>query len=162
MKDAHNYNIKIDNASEVALSEADLGNTRILELNDHEILFIENNTIIRAKIIEFDPSSKSYILKVNGRTIHLILQNALDLKIEQMGLNAHAHDHLKVVEAPMPGLVLSIEVAEGDTVNKGDNLLTLEAMKMENIIKAAGDGTIGKIHVHVNDKVDKGQLLISF
>ncbi|HEY9195548.1 MAG TPA: acetyl-CoA carboxylase biotin carboxyl carrier protein subunit, partial [Mucilaginibacter sp.] len=66
------------------------------------------------------------------------------------------------IKAPMPGLVLRIFVAEGDTVQKGDNLFVLEAMKMENIIKAPADVTVRKIKCKAGDKVEKGQILIEF
>jgi len=64
------------------------------------------------------------------------------------------------VKAPMPGLVLDILVEPGQSVQKGDNLLILEAMKMENIIKASGSGVVKNIPVHKKDAVEKNQLLI--
>jgi biotin carboxyl carrier protein len=70
----------------------------------------------------------------------------------------------KVLElkAPMPGLVLNIVVKEGDSISKGDALLVLEAMKMENNIKSPTDGIIKKIHAVKGNAVEKNQLLISF
>ena len=62
----------------------------------------------------------------------------------------------------MPGLVLSVLVKEGDEVKKGDNLLVLEAMKMENIIKSPADVTIKSIKIKASDKVEKNQVLIQF
>jgi biotin carboxyl carrier protein len=59
-------------------------------------------------------------------------------------------------------LVLKVLVAEGDEIKKGDNLFVLEAMKMENIIKAPADATIKSIKIKPTDKVEKGQLLILF
>ena len=49
---------------------------------------------------------------------------------------------------------------EGDEVHEGNSLLILEAMKMENVIKAEGAGTIGKIHKEIGNSVEKGQLII--
>jgi biotin carboxyl carrier protein len=66
------------------------------------------------------------------------------------------------IKAPMPGLVLSVLVTEGDEVKKGDNLLVLEAMKMENMIKSPTDGIIKKIEIKQGNKVEKNELLISF
>ena len=51
---------------------------------------------------------------------------------------------------------------EGDEVNPDDHLLVLEAMKMENVIKAPGAGTVDKIHVSEKQNVEKNQVLISF
>lgn len=63
------------------------------------------------------------------------------------------------VKAPMPGLVLDILVEAGQSVNKGDNLLILEAMKMENIIKASGNGVVKNININKKMRL-KNQLLI--
>jgi len=60
----------------------------------------------------------------------------------------------------MPGLVLGIHVKEGDVVNKGDGLLVLEAMKMENLIKAQTPGRVKKIHIQKGAKVEKNQPMI--
>jgi biotin carboxyl carrier protein len=55
---------------------------------------------------------------------------------------------------------LNVLVKEGDSIKKGDSLLVLEAMKMENNIKAAGDGVIKKVNVQVKQAVEKNQVLI--
>ena len=60
------------------------------------------------------------------------------------------------------GTVLSLLVKEGDTVKKNDPLLVLEAMKMENVIKSAGDAVVKKIHAVERTAVEKGQILLSF
>jgi biotin carboxyl carrier protein len=64
------------------------------------------------------------------------------------------------LKAPMPGLVVDIPVKEGDTVSKGDTLVILEAMKMENALKAVADATVKKIAVTKGQAVDKNTLLI--
>jgi biotin carboxyl carrier protein len=62
----------------------------------------------------------------------------------------------------MPGLVIDLKVKVGDTVKAGDPLLILEAMKMENILKSPGDGTIKNVKTKKGDSVEKGQVLIEF
>jgi biotin carboxyl carrier protein len=59
-------------------------------------------------------------------------------------------------------MVLNILVKPGDTVKKGDPILVLEAMKMENLLKAPGDASIASIHAEKGKAVEKGQLLVSF
>jgi len=66
----------------------------------------------------------------------------------------------KNVTAPMPGTVLSIPVKQGDAVKRGQVLLVLEAMKMENEIKSGVDGAVASIAVKVGDSVNTGQLMI--
>ena len=67
-----------------------------------------------------------------------------------------------VVAAPLPGTITKVLVAEGDKVKKGDTLLTMEAMKMENSITAEADGIVRKIHVGVGASVNQGDALIDF
>ena len=66
--------------------------------------------------------------------------------------------HLK---APMPGLVVTIPVAEGQEVKKGQVLLILESMKMQNELKAPRDGTIGRVRVRAGESVEQRQTLLS-
>ena len=66
-----------------------------------------------------------------------------------------------VISAPMPGTILDIKVNEGDTVKKGDTLLILEAMKMENEITAPQDGTVALVQTSKGSSVNTGDALIS-
>lgn len=66
----------------------------------------------------------------------------------------------QTVNSPLPGVVLKINVKEGDSVKKGDTLIILEAMKMENAIDAPCDGTIKSIKVQNGDSVLEGAALI--
>lgn len=63
------------------------------------------------------------------------------------------------VSAPMPGKILAVKANSGQAVKKGDVLLVLEAMKMENEIVAPGDGTVASINVAVGDSVEAGAAL---
>ena len=69
---------------------------------------------------------------------------------------------VKDIKAPMPGLILDLKVKPGDEVKKGDVVLILEAMKMENIIKAPGDGLVKAVKVNLKQSVEKNQVLIQF
>ena len=66
------------------------------------------------------------------------------------------------LRAPMPGLVIRIDVAEGDTVSPGDGLLIVEAMKMENELRAMAPARVRRVHVSAGDAVEKNQLLVEF
>ena len=66
------------------------------------------------------------------------------------------------LRAPMPGLLLNVLVSEGDTVKKGDVIFILEAMKMENALKAMQDGIVKEICVKKGQTVEKNQLLIKW
>jgi biotin carboxyl carrier protein len=64
------------------------------------------------------------------------------------------------ITAPMPGLVLTIKVRAGDTVQAGQALLVMEAMKMENAITASYNGTVSKVYVREGDSISEGDLLV--
>lgn len=66
--------------------------------------------------------------------------------------------HLK---APMPGLVVAIPVSEGQRVNKGDVLVILESMKMQNELKSPREGVVARLRVGVGDSVEQSQTLLS-
>lgn len=65
------------------------------------------------------------------------------------------------VISPLPGIILDIVVKPGDSVKKGQKLIVLEAMKMENIIESGADGTIASISVNKGDSVLEGAVLIT-
>jgi len=66
-----------------------------------------------------------------------------------------------VVKAPMPGLVVRVEVERGQAVAAGDGLVVVEAMKMENELRASHKGIVEQIHVKAGDRVEKGAPLVS-
>ena len=67
----------------------------------------------------------------------------------------------KVVTAPMPGLVVRVEVEVGQQVTAGQGVAIVEAMKMENELKAPADGTVARIEVEAGQTVDKGAVLLA-
>jgi biotin carboxyl carrier protein len=71
-------------------------------------------------------------------------------------------DRGKAVVAPIPGTIVAIHVKEGDSVNAGQELIALEAMKMKNLIRATRAGKIGRIMVKTGDRVPQGQPLVEY
>lgn len=73
-----------------------------------------------------------------------------------------AADTSKMVLSPMPGLVVSIDVAQGQEVKTGEVVAVLEAMKMQNILRAERDGTIKAVNVKSGDSVAADEVLVEF
>jgi len=121
-----------------------------------------NNRSYRAEVVERDASGKNLVIKVNGRHYPLVIKDKFDLLLEKLGMNVNAAAKVNNVRAPMPGLIIDLKVRDGDSVKAGDTLLILEAMKMENIIKAPGDATVKSVKVSMGEGVEKNQVLIEF
>ncbi len=67
----------------------------------------------------------------------------------------------KVIASPLPGVIISVDVKEGQTVKRGQKVAVIEAMKMENEILAECDGTISAIHVNKGDSVLEGDKVVT-
>ena len=88
------------------------------------------------------------------------ISEPIDLLLSKMGFDAKARNKAEAVKAPMPGMVLRILVEPGQAIKKGDGLIILEAMKMENILKAGADAVVKAIKVTEKTAVEKGTVLI--
>lgn len=115
-----------------------------------------------AEILSYDKESRSVSLLLNGKPIVLQVNTSLDELMERMGFADAGARKIAELKAPMPGLVLALKAEEGQEVKKGDPLLVLEAMKMENIIKASADVMVKQIKVKQGQAVEKNQVLITF
>ena len=115
-----------------------------------------------AEIVSADYTTKDIVLKINGQRVELHAKDRFDLLLERLGMSNAAATKVNELKAPMPGLIVDIRVQPGQAVLKGDPLLVLEAMKMENILKAPTDGTVNSIKVTLRDNVQKGQVLVQF
>lgn len=115
-----------------------------------------------AELLEADPTAKSVRLKINGQLLDVQAKDRFDLLLDKLGMSAAATHKINELKAPMPGLIVDVRVVPGQTVEKGDPLLVLEAMKMENILKSPGAGTIAAVKVQLRDNVTKGQVLVQF
>ncbi len=131
-------------------------------ISDRKIHLIRNHQSFEAELISFDTESKTIEIRLNNKTATLQLKDRFDLLLEKMGMNNTTTGIIKDIKAPMPGLILELKVKPGDEVKKGDVVLILEAMKMENIIKAPGDGLVKAVKVNLKQNVEKNQVLIQF
>ena len=114
------------------------------------------------ELLEADYLRKRFAFKINSKTVRVDLKNELDMLVEKLGMAQSVEATVKDITAPMPGLIVGINVEVGQVISQGNSVLTLEAMKMENVIKSPVDGIIAAVHVKAGDSVDKNQVLISF
>ena len=114
------------------------------------------------EILEEKSEDHKLKIKINHRVFEVRKKGELDDLIAALGLDVPKVRKLKELQAPMPGRIVNIAVRIGQVLEVGDEILSLEAMKMENVLKAEGVGTVKAIHIATNDVVDKGSILIEF
>lgn len=113
-----------------------------------------------ALLKKVDEGEKKITLSLNGKDFSFTIQEPIDLLLEQMGMSGLAARKAESVKAPMPGKVLKVMAQPGQEVQKGDGLLILEAMKMENVLKATQAATVKQVLIQEGVAVEKGAVLI--
>lgn len=132
----------------------------LLDNKDNTFHIIKDHKTYKAIIVERDESSKKMIISINGNEYTVEIKDKFDLLLDKLGMSNMSVVKMKDIKAPMPGLILSVDVIIGDTIAKGDSILILEAMKMENVLKSSGDGVIKNIKIKIGEAVEKNQILI--
>lgn len=138
----------------------DIRTLDLKEIGEREYHLIKDNRTFHLKVLSIDTQTKKVTISVNGNTHVMQIEDELDQMIAQLGLSAKSSKTIKEIKAPMPGLILDILVEPGQQLQKGSQLVILEAMKMENILKAEGESIVKSIEVTKGASVDKGQVLI--
>lgn len=131
-------------------------------IGDDKFHLIIDDRSVKAQLLSMDKAKSSFLFLIDGVEIELELEDQYDLLLDELGMEKGGGASVKNIQAPMPGLVLQVNVSVGDEISEDDPLIVLEAMKMENVIKAPKDVKIAAVEVEVGQKVDKGQVLINF
>lgn len=134
----------------------------IVEIRKNHFHILYKNRSYNAEVLEADYQAKSFLLSLNKKQFVVNVKDRFDMLLEQLGMTDAANAKVNDLKAPMPGLIVAIQVQVGDSIKKGDSLLILEAMKMENVLKATGDGKVKSIKVNNKQNVEKNQVLIEF
>ncbi|HEX2995958.1 MAG TPA: biotin/lipoyl-containing protein [Anaerolineales bacterium] len=98
---------------------------------------------------------------LHGRLYPITVEDEREKRLRSAAGGGVAETGELHLRAPMPGLVVTVPVEEGQAVKKGDVLLILESMKMQNELKSPRDGTIGRIRVKAGETVEQKQTLLS-
>lgn len=100
-------------------------------------------------------------VRVRGRVLFLEMLDNRRLKMKQAQATRFSEDGVAKITSPMPGKVMRVLVNEEDVVSEGQGVIVIEAMKMENELRAPKSGVVKSIHVKAGDSVDGGVLLIN-
>jgi biotin carboxyl carrier protein len=143
---------------EFSFDQTEIAAMDVLSKRVHEFSLLHQQKTIAGEIISF--KNKTYKVEINGEAFQVQIKTELDQMLDTMGLNKLKVSKIKSIKAPMPGLVIEINVVEGQTVAENDKILILEAMKMENVIKIPHEAVVKKINIVKGQAVNKGQVLI--
>ena len=154
------FKIKVNEQIDFEISAAQVSQLDFVKESETTFHILKDNQSYRAEVVELDFAKKIFALKINGNPYQIQLADEFDQLVNQLGLSVVSSQKVEDVKAPMPGLVLEVAAEIGQEVKKGDPLLILEAMKMENVIKSMGDGTVKAIHIKQGEALEKGQLMI--
>lgn len=144
------------------LMNGELVNFDLKTISQGNYHVLMNNLSYTAELISLDRKRKQALIKVNGRVHTVSLSDEYDNLLKDLGIETTGNADAGMLKAPMPGLVLHLLVKPGDVLKKGDGFLVLEAMKMENLIKAQTDICITSVEVSEGDKVEKNQILLRY
>jgi len=135
----------------------------VVKWHDHRFFEIKfEGKKFHGELVLDNSENGELTIRVNHRTFQVKKTHPLDELISALGLDKPKLRRLKEMQAPMPGRVTEIHVKVGQEVHPGDALLSLEAMKMENVLKADGVGVISSINIQAGDVVEKGAVLFEF
>lgn len=153
------FNLEIINENEL-----NFGNQKIdyelIELNSNNFLLKLGNKLYELTAEKFN--GDLFKVNVGGYDFEITVRTALQEKAYKLleSTAVHHSQHTEV-KAPMPGLILKIKKNRGETVELGESVIILEAMKMENDLKSPASGVIDKIFIAEGSPVEKGTALFS-
>ncbi|HAA13591.1 MAG TPA: acetyl-CoA carboxylase biotin carboxyl carrier protein subunit [Cytophagales bacterium] len=154
--------LKVESNNTGLTVEDNLLDWDIQKLRDGYYHIVYQDQSYTAELVSFDKEEKEFDFLIGGHNLKVKVQDRFDLLLDKLGMTDLASAVAADLKAPMPGLVLEIMVQPGQEVQKGDAVLILEAMKMENVLKAPGDGTVTGVQVAKGDSVEKNQVMIQF
>jgi biotin carboxyl carrier protein len=156
------YNFEVDKTREGLKINGEAINADIKQISGSQWHIINNLASYNVEVVSFNRSEKTAGIKVGNNIYTITAKDQFDILLDQLGLSNLNAAKVSDIKAPMPGMVLKVFVTEGMEIRKGDNLFILEAMKMENIIKAPADVVVKTVKIKPGDKVEKGQILLVF
>jgi len=161
-EDKKEFKIELEKDMNSGLLNGNSFNWDVVKVKGNSYHIIKDNKSYNLEVLNVKPEEKAFILKVDGIKYKFNAKDKYDELLHSLGMDNLSSSKVADLKAPMPGLVLDVSVDAGESVSKGDALLILEAMKMENVIKSPTDGIIKSISVNKGETVEKNQLILNF
>lgn len=112
--------------------------------------------------VEIVRAKQGYVLRYRGASAHAVVRTEVGHRLNALMPEKVAADTSKLLLCPMPGLVKAIHVTEGQEVKAGEALAVVEAMKMENILRAEFDCTVEKVNAAPGDSLAVDAVIMEF
>lgn len=156
------YDIEWDGSSDECRVNGEGLPLRIHKKDEAHWLVFNAQRTYDIELVSVDAGRGIVTLAINGIRGTFDVKDRFDLLLDKLGMDRNAEASVKNLKAPMPGLILDVMVAAGGLVKKGDALLMLEAMKMENILRSPIDGVVKEIAIQKGTAVEKNEVLLTF
>ena len=155
--DDEKFSVNTNSTETVKLNDKEY-KISISQLSDHTYSIKLDNNIYHITTSKL--KSNQYSFLIDGHYFESFVRTKLEEEAESILSAKLVKDGEVNINSPMPGLILRINKNIGETVVKGESLILLEAMKMENEIKAPTDGIISQIFIEAGKSVEKNQTLL--
>jgi len=155
--DENKHLLKILGQNKVELNGENYG-VELSQLSKYTYLLKINNKVYHVTSEKLNGSD--YTFAIDGSTFNTTVRTTLEEKANEYLQNKAKESGTEIIKSPMPGLIVKILKQVGDNVEVGDPIILLEAMKMENEIRASASGVIKSISAKENFSVEKGQALL--
>lgn len=152
-----NFNITINRSNKILVNEKER-EVELSKLSEYSYLLKVDEKVYH--ITSEKNNSNNYSFFIDGFSYEVSVRTLLEEKAYELLKNKAKDNHSAVIKSPMPGLVLKIKKKVGDTVEMGESLILLEAMKMENDIRATSSGVVKEIPISENSAVEKNEILV--
>ncbi len=154
---ANKHSLKILGNNKIKLNGNNY-NVELSQLSKYSYLLKVNNNVYQITSEKTD--SQNYTFTIDGYLYNTTVRTTLEEKANEYLQNKAKGSGKEIIKSPMPGLIVKILKQVGDKVQVGDPIILLEAMKMENEIRASATGVIKSISTKENSSVEKGQALL--
>ncbi len=151
------YSLKILSYNKVELN-GDTYDVELSQLSKYSYLIIVNNNTYHVTSEKLN--SDNYSFSINGSSYNTTVRTNLEEKANEYLRNKEKESGTEIIKSPMPGLIVKILKQVGDNIEVGEPIILLEALKMENEIRASASGIVKSINTKENSSVEKGQALL--
>ena len=156
--DDRSFDVEIDHENHSASVDGKQMSYQLISQSNGRVLLRAGPKLHIIDNIEVDKQNISF--SIDGKFVKTVVKDEQELLLERLGFSTDELASVGLLEAPMPGKILELLVAEGDEVEEGQPVAILEAMKMENELKAPATGIVASVSVTESDNVEKNQTIL--